>query len=223
MGAAASSANIRASLNAQQAASFCGEAYDQAIFDQIKSSEGLVTVEQLFDAQTAGNIETEENKIVLRRQKALDEDCSWSDEDEGLAKGGAEESEDEARDKDQVGDQQRGKLDPKAVEADLETRRNKLDRLLKEGESIKAKMKHAAKQREFEKAAKWKLELEKNVEMFDELEAEIEDIEALAWEPVVKGETVLFYYNWFVPLPLIALTVSHLRPYTSHLCLLILA
>lgn len=41
---------------------------------------------------------------------------------------------------------------------------------------------------------KKKIDHNKSREVF--LQQEIRDIEAKAWEPIVKGSTVLFYYNW---------------------------
>ena len=59
-------------------------------------------------------------------------------------------------------------------------------------------MAEAANNRRFTEAGKWKVQMALDAERVGSLQSEISLIEAQAWEPVTKGSTILFYYNWFV-------------------------
>jgi hypothetical protein len=173
MGAGASSTTECDKLNSSQCAALAGSKFDQQLFDQLQDADGRVSMEQLIKAQLG----LHENGRIYES--------------------GAHGSEDAIAPRDIF----RAKPDTKplwtfANEAELQEMKAQLSVLEESNSSAEKEMTVAAAASHFEAAARWKEHIEIATEQAFALKTGIHRIETQAWEPVVKGSTVLFYYNW---------------------------
>jgi hypothetical protein len=78
----------------------------------------------------------------------------------------------------------------------LESKREKLTALQNTLSANDEEILHAVYERRFTDASRLRDGLNESSKQIGDLSSQIADIEAKAWEPIVKGTAVLFYYNW---------------------------
>ena len=214
MGSAASRSSFRLSvlsktderLNEEQCRALVRDKFDQEVFDELKDDEGLVRFGQL----------------LFRYRKGADLDGvaeDGSDSDDSTDNEQEDESNGHARGKEEVGEghaallrRQHGFSESRDLDsagaaleppvkgnrrhrgATLHEKRAELQSLQNSAPQIRAEMVAAASGGM--DTSSWKDQLDSDYERTSALETEIEDMEESAWEPVLKGDTVLFYHNW---------------------------
>jgi hypothetical protein len=163
-------------LNAKQCAEIIDPGrFDAALFNQLKDAEGFVTWEQ-FSEQWSRLSDKQDNTSPKPRQFLRSAAfCEGKDDNEDEEEG--EESE--------------VTLDKEL----LATKRGELLEIEKDIQTSREAMIAAARACILDGVPEWKEKLDAKTECAAVLSAEIHDMEELAWEPVMKGDTVLFYYN----------------------------
>ena len=223
MGSAASRASFRLSLipgspdeklNVQRCKALAREKFDQELFDELKDENGLVSVGQLLSRKREQEQQldgvNEEEEDVSEVSSNGEEDRDVSDEDDGDVMQTALRREN-AYNEDHPEPSSRAAAAASAAapkpsesakgagvraEASLNQKREELQALQDSIPLVREAMIAAASSGM--DASILKGQLENDYERTSTLATEIEAMEDGAWEPVMKGDTILMYYNWLV-------------------------
>ena len=167
-------------LNAKQCSELIGSKYfDNALFNELKDTEGFVTWEQL----------SEQWSRLSARQDCNTHAATHS----SSGKVSALEEFNDGTQKEEASDTG---LNTAILDRDLlATKRKELENVEEEIQHAREGMIAAARACKLDGVPDWKEKLDSSTERAALLSTEIHDLEELAWEPVMKGDTILFYYN----------------------------
>lgn len=169
-------------LDAKQCSELIGSEYfDDTIFNNLKDAEGFVTWEQLSEQWSSLSTKQDRSSVKpIKKSSSLNVSAS---EEKYLDDTKEEETADN-----EIGGVT---LDRRL----LTTKREELEYVEKEIQQAREAIIAAARACKLDGVPDWKEKLDSNTERAAMLSTEIHELEEMAWEPVMKGDTVLFYYN----------------------------